>query len=64
MSKKHTKMNLDFDIKFSDIDDSDHDSGFAKANVITRVYSKPVKFNNYDYDLTKNIFKKTKSGKK
>lgn len=39
-------------------------SGFAKANVITRVYSKPVKFNNYDYDLTKNIFKKTKSGKK
>lgn len=35
-------------------------SGFAKANVITRVYSKPVKFNNYDYDLTKNIFKKTK----
>ncbi len=39
-------------------------SGFAKANVITRVYSKPVKFNNYDYDLTKYIFKKTKSGKK
>ena len=35
-------------------------SGFAKANVITRVYSKPVKFNNYDYDLTSNIFKKTK----
>ena len=35
-------------------------SGFAKANVITRVYSKPVKFNNYDYDLTKNIIKKTK----
>ncbi|MBQ2652041.1 MAG: hypothetical protein IJF83_00650 [Methanobrevibacter sp.] len=35
-------------------------SGFAKANVITRVYAKPVKFNNYDYDLTKNIFKKTK----
>lgn len=34
MSKKHTKMNLDFDIKFSDIDDSDHDSGFAKANVL------------------------------
>ena len=34
-------------------------SGFAKANVIKRVYSKPVKFNNYDYDLTKNIFKKT-----
>ena len=39
-------------------------SGFAKANVITRVYSKPVKFNNYDYDLTKYIFKKTRSGKK
>jgi len=35
-------------------------SGFARANVIKRVYSKPVKFNNYDYDLTKNIFKKTK----
>ncbi len=35
-------------------------SGFAKAHVIKRVYSKPVKFNNYDYDLTKNIFKKTK----
>ena len=35
-------------------------SGFAKANVIKRVYSKPVRFNNYDYDLTKNIFKKTK----
>jgi uncharacterized Zn finger protein len=35
-------------------------SGFAKAGVIKRVYSKPVKFNNYDYDLTKNIFKKTK----
>lgn len=35
------------------------DSGFAKAGVIRRVYSKPVKFNNYDYDLTKYIFKKT-----
>lgn len=35
-------------------------SGFAKAGVIKRVYSKPVKFNNYDYDLTGNIFKKTK----
>ena len=35
-------------------------SGFAKANVIKRVYSKPVKFNNYDYDLTKDIFKKHK----
>ena len=34
-------------------------SGFAKAGVIRRVYSKPVKFNNFDYDLTKNIFKKT-----
>ena len=34
-------------------------SGFARANVIKRVYSKPVKFNNYDYDLTKNIYKKT-----
>ncbi|WP_298501514.1 HVO_0476 family zinc finger protein [uncultured Methanobrevibacter sp.] len=34
-------------------------SGFAKASVITRVYSKPVKFNNYDYDLTKDIIKKT-----
>jgi uncharacterized Zn finger protein len=35
-------------------------SGFAKAGVIKRVYSKPVRFNNYDYDLTSNIFKKTK----
>ena len=35
-------------------------SGFAKAGVIKRVYSKPVKFNNYDYDLTDKIFKKTK----
>jgi uncharacterized Zn finger protein len=34
-------------------------SGFAKASDITRVYSKPVKFNNYDYDLTKDIIKKT-----
>ena len=34
-------------------------SGFAKANVIKRVYSKPVKFNNYDYDLTEKIHKKT-----
>jgi len=34
-------------------------SGFAKAGVIKRVYSKPVKYNNYDYDLTKYIFKKT-----
>ena len=34
-------------------------SGFAKANVIKRVYSKPVKFNNYDYDLTEKIYKKT-----
>ena len=34
-------------------------SGFAKAGVIKRVYSKPVKFNNYDYDLTKDIFRKS-----
>ncbi|WP_405269032.1 HVO_0476 family zinc finger protein [Methanobrevibacter sp.] len=34
-------------------------SGFAKAGVIKRVYSKPVKFSNFDYDLTKDIFKKT-----
>ena len=34
-------------------------SGFAKAGVIKRVYSKPVIFNNYDYDLTSNIYKKT-----
>ena len=34
-------------------------SGFAKAGGIKRVYSKPVKFNNFDYDLTSNIFKKT-----
>lgn len=35
-------------------------SGFAKAGIIKRVYSKPIKFNNFDYDLTKDIFKKTK----
>ena len=35
-------------------------SGFAKAGIIKRVYSKPVRFNNYDYDLTKNIKKKKK----
>ena len=35
-------------------------SGFAKAGIIKRVYSKPVRFNNFDYDLTRNIFKKTK----
>ena len=29
--------------------------GYAKARVIKRVYAKPVKFNNYDYDLTKFI---------
>lgn len=34
-------------------------SGFARATVIKRVYGKPIKFNNYDYDLTKYIFKKT-----
>ena len=34
-------------------------SGFAEAGVIRRVYSKPVKFHNFDYDLTKYIFKKT-----
>lgn len=34
-------------------------SGFAKADVIKRVYSKPVNFNRYDYDLTKYIIKKT-----
>lgn len=34
-------------------------SGFAKAGVIKRVYSKPVKFNNFDYDLTRDIVKKT-----
>lgn len=34
-------------------------SGFAKAGVVRRVYSKPVKFNNFDYDLTKYVIKKT-----
>ena len=34
-------------------------SGFARAGVIKRVYSKPVKFHNFDYDLSKYIFKKT-----
>ena len=34
-------------------------SGFAKASVIKRVYSKPIKLNNYDYDLTKYIVKKS-----
>ena len=34
-------------------------SGFAKAGVIKEFIQKPVKFNNFDYDLTNNIFKKT-----
>ena len=34
-------------------------SGFAKASVIKRFYSKPIKLNNYDYDLTKYIVKKS-----
>lgn len=34
-------------------------SGFARADVIKRVYAKPIRFNNYDYDLTKYIVKKT-----
>ena len=34
-------------------------SGFAKASVIKRVYSKPIKLNNYHYDLTKYIVKKS-----
>lgn len=34
-------------------------SGFAKASVIKRIYGKPTRFNNYDYDLTKGIAKKT-----
>ena len=29
--------------------------GFAKARVTQRIYGKPVKFNNYDYDLTDKI---------
>ena len=29
--------------------------GYAKAKVIKRVYAKPVKFNHFDYDLTKFI---------
>ena len=34
-------------------------SGFSKASVIKRVYSNPIKLNNYDYDLTKYIVKKS-----
>ena len=29
--------------------------GFAKARVTQRIYGRPVKFNNYDYDLTDKI---------
>jgi len=29
--------------------------GFAKARITQRIYGKPVKFNNYDYDLTDKI---------
>jgi len=29
--------------------------GFAKAEVTQRIYGRPVRFNNYDYDLTDNI---------
>lgn len=33
--------------------------GHAKAGFIKRVYTRPVKFNRYDYDLTDKIYKKT-----
>ena len=29
--------------------------GFAKAKITQRIYGRPVKFNNYDYDLTDKI---------
>lgn len=32
-------------------------NGYAKANVIKRVYSKPIKTKKYDYDLTNKIVK-------
>lgn len=34
-------------------------SGYAKADVIKRVYGRPVQFKRYDYDLTDKIYKKT-----
>ena len=36
------------------------DSGFARADVIKRVYGRPSKMRKFDYDLTDKIFKKTK----
>ena len=32
--------------------------GFAKAEVIKRVYGRPVDFKRYDYNLTENIVSK------
>jgi len=34
-------------------------SGYAKSNNIKRIYGRPVNLNNYDFDFTKNIIKKT-----
>ena len=38
--------------------------GFAKARVTKRIYGKPVKFNNYDYDLTDKIVSRKESVEK
>jgi len=38
--------------------------GYAKARVIQRFYGKPVKFSNYDYDLTDNIVSRKITDKK
>jgi len=35
--------------------------GFAKAKVTQRIYGKPVRFNNYDYDLTDKIVSRKES---
>lgn len=61
MSKKRTKMNLDFDIKFSDIDDSDCDSGFAKANVLICYTGKNRNKTNISEDVLNNASKTLKN---
>ncbi len=38
--------------------------GYAKARVIKRIYGKPVKFRNYDYDLTDKIVSRKITDKK
>ena len=53
------KLDLERDFEIAPGDVVKIGKHVVKVHVIKRVYSKPVKFNNYDYDLTKYIIKKT-----